>query len=231
MNHKNSNKGRAKFYLFLMLFLFSFSLVSSQAPSQTNINVNTGLQIEFTQVSVFENGENHLFNAHVYNISTGLRVTNDTTDCTYHLFDNTGDHQINQVPMVFDEVGIDWDFNVTGGNFTRNGAYSYLVTCNATNIGGFLSRGFEITPTGLGDIFDFYIIILLISAVIIIFGFWIKDGWVVILGTFGLYFVGLYILLNGIVGIKDMVITWAIGLIILAVAGYISINSAREMID
>ena len=49
--------------------------------------------------------------------------------------------------------------------------------------------------------------------------------------SFGLYFVGLYIMLNGIVGVKDMVTTWAIALILLGVAAYISIKSGVEMLN
>lgn len=225
-------KGNIFLFLFLLSF-FSFSLVVAQPPpsTQTNINIDVGLQIEFTQVSIFENGEDHLFNAHVFNISTGLRVDNTTTQCSFHLFDNKGDHQIDQVPMIFDTFGIDWDYNVSGENFTRNGDYSYLIVCNSTDIGGFLSSGFTITPTGLGDIFDFYIIILLVSIILIAMGFWMKDPWVVIFGTFGLYFSGLYILLNGIVGIKDMITTWAIALTLLGVAAYISLKAAQEVIN
>ena len=117
------------------------------------------------------------------------------------------------------------------GNFIRNWAYIYLVTCNTTNLGGFLSQGFLISPTGLGDIFDFYIIILLISAVLIIWGFSIHDSWIIIFGTFGLYFSGLYIMLNGIVGIRDMVTTWAIALILLGTAAYLSIRAAQEVMN
>ncbi|KKK62393.1 hypothetical protein LCGC14_3004780 [marine sediment metagenome] len=224
---------KGNIFLFLFLLSFFISLVSAQQPPsvQTNININTGLQIEFTQIQVFENSRDHIFNIHVFNISTGLKVGNDTTDCTFHLFDNTGFHVINQLEMPFDSEGIDWDLTITGLNFTRNGEYSSLVVCNTTLLGGFASVGFNVTPTGFGDLFDFYIIILLISAVLIIWGFMIKDPWVIIFGSFGLTFVGLYIMINGIVGIKDLVTTWAIALILLATAAYLSIRAAQEVIN
>ncbi len=43
----------------------------------------------------------------------------------------------------------DWDYNVSAGNFTRNGEYEYLIHCNATLIGGFASVSFEVNPSGL----------------------------------------------------------------------------------
>lgn len=137
--------------VFLILLALSFVAVASAvAPAdvQTNINVETGLEIEFTQVHLLENGKHHLFNAHVFNISTQKLVTNLTTDCNFHLFDNKGEHIINQVPMSFDAFGLDFELNATGGNFTRNGGYSYLIVCNTTNIGGFISVGLEVTQTG-----------------------------------------------------------------------------------
>jgi len=92
------------------------------------------------------------------------------------------------------------------------------------------STYFEITGSGLSNNLGFYFLILILSLGIIIVGFWIKDAPVVIFGSFGLYFVGLYILFNGIDMIKDPVYTWALGLIILGLAAYISIKSAHEII-
>ena len=223
-------KGNIFLFLFLLSFLF-IPLANAQPPPQVNVNLDTGIGVEFTKIDVFENGKSHFFNIHAFNRSNGLRLDNVTTTCFLHVFDNTGFHIINNFEMGFDATGKDWDRNVTGGNFTRNGEYATLVTCNATEIGGFASFGFMVTPTGVLDLFGFYIIILLVSAVLIIWGFMIKDPWVIIFGTFGLYFTGLYIMLNGIVGIKDMVTTWAIALILLGVASYISFKAAQEVVN
>ena len=138
-------------FLLVVLILLIFPLIYAQQPPpapQTNININVGLQIEFTQISVFENSKDHIFNVHVFNISTGKKVDDVTTECFFHLFDNTGFHVINQLSMPFDSVGLDWDLNITGGNFTRNGLYSSLVVCSADDIGGFASVGFIVTQTG-----------------------------------------------------------------------------------
>ena len=160
--------------LFIFLFLLVLTpIISAQQPSntQTNVNIEVGLQVEFTQVNTFENGVDHLFNTHVFNISTGLRVTNDTTQCFYHLFDNEGQHQINQVEMTFDALDKDYDYLVLGTNFTRNGDYSYLITCNATNVGGFLSAGFEITQDGFESVvFPQQFSIILLGFILIMFG-------------------------------------------------------------
>ena len=139
-----------RFFIFLFLSIFLVSFVYAQQPPsvQTNININTGLEIEVTQLGILGNGKNHLFNTHVFNISTQLLVDDTTTQCDFHLFDDEGIHIINREPMTYDSSSLSFEFNVTSDNFIRNGAYSYLIICNATAIGGFVSVGIEVTETG-----------------------------------------------------------------------------------
>ncbi len=89
---------------------------------------------------------------------------------------------------------------------------------------------FEVTPTGLGSNIGFYILVLILSLGLIIFGAARNEPVIALLGSFGLYFLGLYILFNGIVGVKDLVTTWALGIITLGLAMYISIKSAYSLI-
>jgi len=127
-------------------------------------------------------------------------------------------------------------------NDLGNGAFNYTVTFPKSEIYkvqmfctdgsySYSNEGYyNITPSGFSGTLGFYILIFILSFGIIIFGFYLKDAPVVILGSFGLYFVGLYILFYGLDGIKDPVYTWAIGIIILMLAAYISIRSAYELI-
>lgn len=90
---------------------------------------------------------------------------------------------------------------------------------------------FEVTPSGFSGTLGFYFLILALSFGIILLGFYMEDAPIVILGSFGLYFVGLYILFFGIDGMKDPTYTWALGIIVLMLAAYISIRSAYELIN
>ncbi len=125
--------------------------------------------------------------------------------------------------------------NITLNSSLTNalGEYSVGGFCKDGSVTQLIDFTFDITPTGFSNniILIFLTTILLVSGIIIVFGFWIRDGWIVILGTFGLYFVGLFIMINGIVGIRDQVTTWAISLILLAIAAYISVKSGVEMIN
>ena len=90
---------------------------------------------------------------------------------------------------------------------------------------------FEVTPSGFINKLGFYIIILILSLGIIIFGYFIEDSWVVILGGFGLVLVGLFILLNGIDGMKDTAYTYSIAIITIMLGSYFGIKGALENID
>ena len=222
--------------LFLLCFLLSFffiSLVSAQPPFQQTTNFVDGYEIKVPAFSTLQQNQNFTFSFHIYNISDGIPIDDSSTDCDFHLYDNLGEHLItqNNIPNT-DSHGLvnEWEIEVFGTNFSRIGAYSYLIDCNSTTLGGFESISFEVTPTGLTNLLGFYFIIIGISLIFLILGFWIKDPYIVIFGTFGLYFVGLYILINGVDGIRNLAYTRGIALIILGIAGYISIKTALEIV-
>lgn len=220
--------------LFLIFFLFSFLIIINSIESKPEItytqDFSEGYVLEGSpQYSILKN-ENLNYNFFVYNVSNGIPISNSSTKCYFFITNNKGD-------LIFsDEVkynGQYWNILISGTNFTNLGLYPYGVRCNSSSLGGALVGEFEVTSSGFGlyNTLAFYFIIFFVSIIFIIIGFSIKDGWVVIFGTFGLYFIGLYMLINGIVGIKDTAYTYAISIIILGIAGYLSIQSAKEMID
>lgn len=111
---------------------------------------------------------------------------------------------------------------------TEMGIHTVNMACNDGGMLGAETFYFEVTGSGLNDTVWFYIIVLAISFGVILLGFNFQDPWVIILGTFGLYFMGIYVLFNGIVGVKDLTTTWAIGIITLGLAAYISIRAGIE---
>lgn len=124
---------------------------------------------------------------------------------------------------------------------TKNGKTFTFQYCNTTLIGTYIYdfydvegndfvNSFNITASGFAGTLGFYFLILILSLGIIVLGFYMSDAPITIIGSFGLYFVGLYILFNGIDAIKDAVYTWALGLLILSLAAYISIRSTYELI-
>ena len=104
------------------------------------------------------------------------------------------------------------------------------MICADGSLRGSETLYYEVTGDGVNNSLGFYAIIILISMGIIVLGFAMTDAPITILGSFGLYFVSIYILFNGIAGTKDPVTTWGMGIILLGMAMYISTRSAYELI-
>jgi len=123
------------------------------------------------------------------------------------------------------------DFNFSFGRTFEEGRYNVNGFCTfGSDVKKPFNYYFDVTPTGFLNTLGYYILILILSLGIIILGFYLSDAPITILGSFGLYFLALYILFFGIVGLKDVVYTWGIGLIILGLAMYISIRSTYELV-
>ena len=220
------NKNKLIFLFSFFLVVIGIGLINADKILSSGTSIE-GYIIEVPSViEVIEEYEDFIFDIHVVNQSTGYPITDATSSCKFHLYNETGGHQ-----LLMDMGFTDGDFEITidGNNFTR-GRYSYLINCNDSRIGGFIEQGFDVTTTGFSSKSTYYFLIIILSFGVIIFGLIIKDAPVTILGTFGLYFFGLYVLFNGIDGIKDGVTTWAFGIIILGLAFYFSTRSAYELI-
>ncbi len=120
------------------------------------------------------------------------------------------------------------NFNYTFCNTTSIGDYTYTVAGDKSGAYTTEVIGFSVSPSGFAGTLGFYILILVFSAGVIILGFSKDDAVLVIFGSLGLYFVGIYILFFGIDGMKDQIYTNSFALIVLGIAAYISIRSAWE---
>ena len=188
----------------LIISIFMFSLVAAESETY---KVNTETNLQFTCIL---NNE----------IASDAAVFNIT------ITDREGNYLVNNVQaesqregafnytIVFPEVGI---YKIK--MFCSDGTYSYLG-----------EGEYNITPSGFTGTLGFYFLILILSLGMMMLGFYLRDPIIVILSSFGLYFVGLYILFFGIDGFRDPVYTWAIGIIILMIAVYVSIRSSYELI-
>lgn len=134
----------------LVFFILLFPIINAQQPNppQTNVNINVGLTIDFPKIQSIQINTDQTFNFHVFNISDGLRLDNTSVNCTFHLFNFTGDHILSEVDIPFDIPGNDWEIMVQGANFSHNRLYSILVDCRSVILGGFASLPFQVTSTG-----------------------------------------------------------------------------------
>jgi len=208
----NEHKTSIGFLLSLCL-LFTFSLVSA-SPTEPVIS-------DTFQVNDLISYAKPCINNGTYCSAAAV--------CNYTFYDRDNSIRFNNVlaENVGDAGASIWQYNLS---HTSTGIYKVDMVCIDSNNQGSSTLYYEVTGSGITDSLGFYIIILAISFGLIILGFSLTDPTITIFGSFGLYFVSLYTLFNGIAGTKDPTTTWAIGLILLGIAMYVSIRSAYELI-
>lgn len=124
-----------------------------------------------------------------------------------------------------------YEFNYSFSNTSQLECYSYKVCGDKDGTLRCESISFKITPSGEEGTLWIYLVAFVIGFFLIVLGFKIEDNWPIVLGGFILILLGLYILFYGIVGLKDAVYTWALGIIVLMVGGYFSIRGAMEALN
>jgi len=112
------------------------------------------------------------------------------------------------------------------------GTYHPTLLCiDGSNSYSDSSSSYQVTPDGFTGTLGFFFLILILSIGIIVLGYYVQDAWIVILGSFSLVLVGLFILFYGLDGLKDPVYTWGIGIIILMLGGYFGIKGSLEKLE
>lgn len=157
-------------YLFVLAVLFLISFSVAQPPFQQTIIISKGIQLESPVIVNHESNQFFQFHIHAHNSTDGLLLMNDTTNCTIHIFSpSDGEHVIEEL-MEFSMNGLDFNFNVSGGNFTEIGQYSVLFYCEIPGeIGGFFEYNFDITATGVSlSLWDSLIRVFLIIFFIVL---------------------------------------------------------------
>ena len=178
-------------YIFL-LAIFLIGFVGAQPPFQES-DTTEGYDIKVPEtISVIPKNMSYTIHTHIVNQSTGFPITT-TASCELHLYNSTGNHILKQM-MEFDPP-YDFEIMIDGGNFTDNGDYSYIINCNDSRIGGFISDGFKVTPSGIEvteEMTKFFLgsfmILGFVSIFFLIFGIFTKSP------GFKIFFVGLAIL-------------------------------------
>lgn len=156
----------------VMFFLLAVSVVS-QPPFQEAGGVDV-LEIRIPQAEFIQRGISVQSNIHVHNRTTGLELLNTLVDCSLHLYNSTG-HHIIELDYI-NRGTVDKQLNISGGNFSRIGRYSFEIGCNATPItqidgqGGFVGGHFDVTESGFEEGRFMIPILIGIIAIMIFFG-------------------------------------------------------------
>lgn len=137
------------YWIILVLLVFSmFSFVSAVSPFIQQTEKGVGILVEVPIKSAIKQGEDWMFHIHIYNATDGTRMTNESANCMFHLYDPLDGGHLIEANMSFDSNGIDFEYTVLGGNFTTVGQYAVLIDCQDTTIGGFFEYPFYVTLSG-----------------------------------------------------------------------------------
>jgi len=220
-------------YKILSLVFLSFMLITmvSAVKPDTQL-IENGCAIEapvFDSVKLGVTIKSHI---HVLNTTTNANnfLTSPISNCSLHLYRYDGSHLF-EMNYSWDSNGMEWEQSILGGNLSYVGPYGYYIQCITPDSICGVRGGFETTPSGFVDTFNFYILILIILVAIIFLGFSIKEHWFVILGGMGLIAFGLYTMNNGLVGQKDMFMTWIISIFEISVGAILSIGAGIQKMD
>lgn len=135
--------------LFIFIFLLLFTGVVAVKPAQISGGTD-GLELRIPQAEFLKQNQAVQLNTHVDNKSNGFPVTNETVSCDAHLFNSTGHHSF-AAPMEFDADHQDFQLDIAAGNFSELGFRSFIINCNSSTLGGFVSGSFIVTEDGFSN--------------------------------------------------------------------------------
>ena len=114
------------------------------------------------------------------------------------------------------------------------GTHPSIMSCTDGGVSGADTFNLLITPSGFDDNSIGQAILLLVLGILslgmMIWGFNLSDGWLVMFGSMLLFVGGLYTLLNGVANYRNDVTLWG-SVITLGIASYISVRSGMELMD
>ena len=221
-----------------MIMLGIMLLIPSvlSAPPVNILTSETGLKIESPFIQYAKIGQDVRIHLHLIN-DTKI-ITNTSATCFLHFYNQTG-WDIESIPqlMEFEAYnGIDFARTIGAGNFTTEGIYPFVLTCNTSIQAGFFEGQLEVTFNGkatpsemvIATYSILYLILFagLIYIVIYSFGHFLKLDFDLIdlAYSYGAYFafLALYYLSQYYVGNAFMesimlLIMWPLGILLLLV--------------
>lgn len=109
------------------------------------------------------------------------------------------------------------------------GKYSAIMSCNNITDAGADTFTFDVTPSGNKGYATYYFIIILLSYGVFSLGIWKRDITISLLGSFALFFVGIWVMFFGIDVFKNY-LTEGFAIITLGIASYSSVRMAYDYI-
>jgi ABC-type uncharacterized transport system fused permease/ATPase subunit len=137
-----------KKYIYILLLILLITSINADKNIQTNTG-ESGLTIQYPTYDFVKENSEFKLHLHVFNTTNGILMTNETTSCIVHLYNSSGNHILEQ-DFGFDDNNIDFEIELNASLF-QNGLHSYIIHCNTSYNGGFVSGTYTVTRNGLPD--------------------------------------------------------------------------------
>jgi len=197
---------KKKIFLFFSLIFLVITINCVLGSVYNIINPDDGYYIISQLQDVYKKNENIIINFFVYNESNGDLIDNSSTNCSVFLSDDKGELIVNGYATYTSEGY--WNFFISSGNFSEIGKYNLGISCTSPIQGGAFVKYFEVTSTGL-ERFNMIIIMIIFIAVSYTILFYSKITKKYAFEFFSgllLTVIGLYNIVYGFEGIKNIVI-------------------------
>jgi len=120
------------------------------------------------------------------------------------------------------------NYNYTFTSTHKTGQYIVYGNCDENTVNTPWVYDFNVTPSGdSNSLIGFFFLVIILVYGLVVLGIWKQDIPLTLLGTIGLYIVGLFMFQYGIDVYKNWM-TNAISIVTLGVAAYVSIRMAME---
>lgn len=132
-------------YLFFFLILCSF--IYSAPPFTFQSASGNFLEVRIGDLDYIKLNTDQKFHIHLFNASSGQPYTKDAR-CYLHVYDINHNHIAIETTNTLNG-DFDYEFSISGTNFTDIGYYPFIVQCNNSHVGGFVSGSIRSTIDGL----------------------------------------------------------------------------------
>ena len=171
------------------------------------------------------------YSPHKQNTDWNVGVSsNNATSCNVSYI-SYPDNSMVYLKGIMTQDRASFNYSLDSGNFTQLGDTCAGIVCTdgVKKEVGSICR--NVTPSGFINTLGLYLIFLIVLGGVIILGFSIEEVWFVVLGGMGLIMLGIYSINYGIVGFKDMFMTWGVGLFLIGIGTILSIGAAWQKMD
>jgi len=171
---------------YILLLCIGMVMFVSAVPPQIQFNTN-GYVIEYPVYNFVKLNQDFNYTFHVFNETNGLLTTD--VSCKFHLYEENGVKI--DIPDPVQENG-GYKVFIDGGNFTERGAGGYIVHCNNSGRGGFVSGEYQVNgygqelTEGVSFTFNMSMIFLMILFLLAMIGIFTVEHYA---GRFALYWV------------------------------------------